>query len=343
VEFSDRHAVQARLKNTDLKAEVSYRIRLEYWDRRPDAILQFVWAKPTPGLGEEALEIARAADAVVMVMGLSPRLEGEEMPVEVPGFSGGDRIDIGLPDLQEALIKEVAAVGKPTVLVLLSGSAVAIQWASQNLSAIVEAWYPGQAAGAALADVLFGDYNPPGRLPVTFYRSVEQLPPFTEYAMDERTYKYFTGDPLYPFGHGLSYTTFRYRDLRLPPRVQNGENVGVTVDVENAGGRAGEEVVQLYVTDLEASAPVPIRSLQGFQRVELAPGERRTVTFTLEPGQISLIDERFQRVVEPGSFQVSVGGKQPGFKGVADASTSGVVSGRFEIVGDTLRLSKGRR
>ena len=160
--------------------------------------------------------------------------------------------------------------------------------------------------------------------------------------MKERTYKYFTGDPLYPFGHGLSYTTFRYSDLRLPPRVQNGGNVAVTVDVENAGKRAGEEVVQLYVTDLEASAPVPIRSLQGFQRMELAPGERRTVTFSLDPGQISLIDERFQRVVEPGYFEVSVGGKQPGFKGVADALTSGVITGRFEVVGEILRVDERR-
>jgi beta-glucosidase len=315
---------------------------MEYWDRRPDAILQLIWAKPTPVLDEEALEVARTADAVIMVMGLSPRLEGEEMQVEVPGFSGGDRIDIGLPDVQEALIKELAAVGKPTVLVLLNGSAVSINWASENIPAIVEAWYPGQAAGTALADVLFGDYSPAGRLPVTFYKSVEQLPPFTEYAMKERTYRYFTGEPLFPFGHGLSYTVFRYSELRLPPQVQTGESVVVTAEVENAGSRAGEEIVQLYVTDLEASAPVPLRSLQGFHRVSLAPGEKKTVSFTLEPRQISLIDDQSQRVVEPGRFEVSVGGKQPGFSGVADASTSGVITGRFDVVGDILHIDERR-
>ncbi|MGB6034094.1 MAG: glycoside hydrolase family 3 C-terminal domain-containing protein, partial [Bacteroidota bacterium] len=334
VEFSDRHHTQARLKEMELKAGTRCRVRLEYWDRRPDAMVELVWATPDAGLREEALSAAKAADLVIMVMGLSPRIEGEEMPVSIPGFTGGDRTDIRLPDRQEALIREVAGLGKPVVLVLLNGSALAVNWAAENVPAIVEAWYPGQAAGTALADVLFGDYNPAGRLPVTFYKSVEQLPPFVEYAMKERTYRYFTGDPLFPFGHGLSYTTFQYSDLQIPAQVESGDNVVVKVRVKNSGGMAGEEVVQLYVTDLEASAPVSIRSLQGFDRVYLEPGEEKTVSFTLIPRQISIIDNDFKRVLEPGFFQVSVGGKQPGFEGVADTPTSGVTTGRFEVVGE---------
>jgi beta-glucosidase len=338
VEFSDRHHAHARLKEIALEAGRRYEILLEYWDRRPDAMVQLVWAMPDAGLRERAVEAAKGADLAIMVMGLSPRIEGEEMPVSIPGFSGGDRTDIDLPDLQERLIRDVASVGKPVVLVLLNGSALAVNWAARNVPAIVEVWYPGQAAGRALADVLFGDYNPGGRLPVTFYRSVEQLPPFKEYAMKERTYRYFTGEPLFPFGHGLSYTTFEYSDLQVPPQVESGEELTVEVRLKNSGEMAGEEVVQLYLTDLESSAPVPIRSLQGFRRVSLEAGEERTVSFTIHPRQLSLIDNVSDRVLEPGSFQVSLGGKQPGFTGLADTRTSGLVTGRFEVVGERIRF-----
>lgn len=307
-------------------------IRVEYRPRRADGAVQLVWAQPEVDLTDEALQAVEKADAVVMVMGLSPRLEGEEMRVEVPGFAGGDRMDIGLPAPQVELLESVVATGKPVVLVLLNGSALAIPWAAEYVPAILEAWYPGQAAGTAIADVIFGYYNPAGRLPVTFYRSVDQLPPFDDYDMEGRTYRYFRGDPIFPFGHGLSYTTFRYGDLQLPVTAEVGEEVRISVAVRNTGLVAGEEVVQLYLTDLEASAPVPIRSLQGMQRVNLEPGERQTVSFTLTPRQLSLIDSRWERVVEPGVFEVSVGGKQPGFIGLADAATTGVVTGRFEVV-----------
>jgi beta-glucosidase len=253
------------------------------------------------------------------------------MRVDVPGFKGGDRVDLGLPSTQETLLRAVVATGKPVVLVLLNGSALAIPWAVEHVGAIVEAWYPGQAAGTALADVLFGDYSPAGRLPVTFYHSAGDLPPFSDYRMDGHTYRYFRGRALFPFGHGLSYTTFAYRDLRLPATVRAADTVRVSVEVENTGARAGEEVVQLYVTDVEASVPVPVRSLQGFTRVSLSPGERRRVSFTLTPRQFSLIDAAGRRVVEPGVFEVAVGGKQPGFSGVADAATTGVVVGRFSV------------
>jgi beta-glucosidase len=332
-EATDRHNVFVEWKYVDLNRGVPRRMKLEYWDRRADASVQLIWSKPNLHLKEEAVAAARGADVVIMMMGLSPRLEGEEMPVDVPGFKGGDRVDIGLPRLQEDLIQAVAAVGKPVVLVLLNGSALAVNWAADRIPAIVEAWYPGQAAGSGLGDVLFGDYNPAGRLPVTFYKSADQIPPFTDYNMRGRTYRYFAGEPLYPFGFGLSYTTFAYRNLRLPPSVHTGEKVLVSVDVQNTGKREGEEVVQLYVTDVQVTVPAPIRSLQGICRIYLKSGEKKSVSFSLEPRQLSLIDLQNRRVVEPGIFEVSVGGKQPGFKGKADAVTTGVVSGRFEVVG----------
>jgi beta-glucosidase len=287
-------------------------------------------------LREEAVAAARAADAVVLVLGISPSLEGEEMKVLVEGFRGGDRTSLALPEAQEELLKAVEATGKPVALVLMSGSALAVNWANENVPAIVQAWYPGEEGGHAIADVLFGDYNPAGRLPVTFYKSADDLPPFEAYGMQGRTYRYFKGEPLYPFGHGLSYTRFEYGDLKLSARsVRAGASVRVNVDVRNAGSVAGDEVVQLYVTDAAASVPVPTRSLQGVQRVSLKPGETRRVSFTLAPSQMSVIDDHGRRVVEPGEFLISVGGKQPGFTGTADAPTTGVVTARFTVTGKT--------
>jgi beta-glucosidase len=330
--FSSEHEINTRWTNFELEAGAAQDIRVEFRPRRKDSAVQLVWAQPESDLKAEALRVAENSDAVIMLMGLSPRLEGEEMRVEVPGFAGGDRVDIGLPTPQRELIESVVATGKPVVVVLLNGSALAISWVAESVPAIVEAWYPGQAAGTAIADVLFGDYNPAGRLPVTFYRSVDQLPPFENYDMAGRTYRYFDGDPLFPFGHGLSYTTFAYGGLEMPDSVRAGEDVRVSVEVENTGPMVGEEVVQLYITDVAASFPVPIRSLQGVERIFLRPGERRTVTFTLGSRQLTLIDDEGERVIEPGVFEVSVGGKQPGFSGLADARTTQIVSGRFEVV-----------
>jgi len=222
--------------------------------------------------------IVKQADAVVLVLGLSPRLEGEEMRVPVEGFKGGDRIDMGIPKAQQELMQKVVASGKPVVLVLLNGSAVAVNWAKEHVPAIVELWYPGQAGGTALADVLFGDYNPGGRLPVTFYKSAQQLPAFTDYNMKGRTYRYFKGEPLFPFGYGLSYTTFSYRNLQAQPE---GGSIKVTVDVVNTGKRAGDEVVQVYVRNPAGGPDAPIRALAGFRRVAFAAGEKKTVDFTV--------------------------------------------------------------
>jgi beta-glucosidase len=263
----------------------------------------------------DALSTAAQADVIIFVGGLSQLLEGEEgEQANVPPgqHSQGDRTDIDLPGVQEALLKALYATGKPVVLVLLNGSALAVNWADKNLPAILEAWYPGGEGGTAVAEVLFGDYNPAGRLPVTFYKKLDDLPPFRDYAMEGRTYRYFRGEALFPFGHGLSYTTFAYTDLHLSAQsLSPDQPLTVSVKVQNTGKLAGDEVVQLYVSDIAASVPVPIRSLQGFQRVHLAPGETKTVTFKLASGQFSLVDEAGQRVIEPGEFAVTVGGGQP--------------------------------
>ncbi|HEX9187323.1 MAG TPA: glycoside hydrolase family 3 C-terminal domain-containing protein, partial [Vicinamibacteria bacterium] len=276
-----------------------------------------------------------------MVLGLSSRLEGEEMPVRIEGFAGGDRTSLDLPKVQQALLETVvaAAAGKPVVLVLLNGSALAVGWADRHVPAIVEAWYPGQAAGTAVADVLFGDVSPAGRLPLTFYRSLDQLPPFDDYSMAKRTYRYFDGEPLYPFGHGLSYSRFAYEKLALPKAVPIGRPVPVSVELRNAGGMAADEVVQLYVTDHEASGPVPRRALKGFQRVPLKPGESRVVRFTLDERAFSLVGADGRRVVEPGRFTIAVGGKQPGLRGTADAPTTMVLSGEVELTGAVKALA----
>jgi len=315
---------------------------MEYYESKLGAVAKLVWQPPAATVGspyDEAVKVAKQADAVVLVLGLSSQLEGEEMTVREPGFLGGDRTDIGLPSRQQALLESVAATGKPVVLVLLNGSALSVNWADANVAGIVEAWYPGEEGGAAIADVLFGDYNPGGRLPVTFYRSVAQLPPFDDYSMQGRTYRYFKGDPLYPFGYGLSYTNFKYDKLKLSAtRVKAGEGLRVSAEVQNTGAREGDEVVQVYVAHVAASVPVPIRSLGGVSRVSLKPGERRSVSFTLTPEQLSVIDDAGRRVVEPGEFLITVGGKQPGFKGHADAATTGVVSGKFVVTGKATEL-----
>jgi beta-glucosidase len=323
-------------KPVELEGGRKYKIRIEYYDRYHIGEMRLVWSPPrlAESLRAEALQKAGESDVVVMALGLSPSLEGEEMDVKTEGFSGGDRTSLDLPKAQEELLKAVQATGKPVVLVLLSGSNLAVNWARDNVPAIVQAWYPGEEGGRAIADVLFGDYNPAGRLPVTFYKSVDQLPPFNDYNMQGKTYRYFKGEPLYPFGYGLSYTKFKYGNLKLSAkRVKPGENVQISVDVQNIGDRGGDEVVQLYLTDVAASVPVPIRSLRGIQRIKLKPGEKRRIAFTLAPRDLSLIDNNGKRVVEPGEFSISVGGKQPGFAGSADATGTGIVLGSFVILG----------
>lgn len=315
--FRDEYGDPRLRKSNELALEAGkeYKITVEAGETYADAQVQLVWARPKPRLREEAVEIARQADVVIMCMGLTARMEGEEMDVEVDGFRGGDRTKLDLPKVQQDLIKTIHALGKPVILVLMNGSAVALNWEQANIPAIVEAWYPGQAAGQAIADVLFGDYNPAGRLPVTFYKSVNDIASFDEYEITTQTYRYFDKEPLYPFGYGLSYTTFDYSNIKVETAGSVTDSVLVSVDVKNTGKLAGEEVVQLYVSDKSASVKVPIRSLQGFKRIALEPGETKNVTFRLPSAAFSIIDANNQRVVEPGEFEVSVGGGQPGSPG----------------------------
>ena len=329
-------------KEIALEAGRTYDIRLEYIENNNQfASIKLNWFAPNTSatLRQEAVDKAKQADAVVMVMGITPSVEGEEMDVQVDGFRGGDRTDITLPKEQEQLIQEVQSTGRPVVLVLLGGSALAVNWANDHVGAILDAWYPGEEGGTAIADVLFGDYNPAGRLPVTFYKAISDLPAFTDYNMQGRTYRYFKGAPLYPFGYGLSYTTFSYSNLKFDSRkVAAGTLARVSVEVQNSGPLTGDEVVELYLTNQSAKVPVPIRSLAGLKRLTLKPGQKQTVTFDITPEQMIVVLDDGKRVVEPGTFSVSLGGKQPGFTGSADAKTTNVITGQFNVTGQQKEL-----
>jgi beta-glucosidase len=257
------------------------------------------------------MNAAKQADLIIMVMGLSARIEGEEMKVHAEGFSGGDRTSLDLPAPQEQLLERLYATGRPIVLVLLNGSAVSVNWAQDKLPAILEAWYPGEEGGTATAEALAGDFSPSGRLPVTFYKSVDQLPAFDDYSMAKRTYRYFSDEPLYPFGFGLSYTSFSYSNARVDnDSVPADGSVNVSVDVTNTGAFPGDEVVQLYLT--HANIPgAPLRALAGFQHLHLDAGQKKTATFTLRDRILSIVDETGKRRIVPGTVNVWVGGGQP--------------------------------
>jgi len=306
-EYPDPRLVQT--DTLELDANKTYRLRVEAEESYGDAQLQLLWSPPHETLEADAVAAAKQADAVVMFLGLTARLEGEEMSVQVPGFKGGDRTRIDLPDVQEHLLETITALGKPTVLVLQSGSALAVNWAQAHVPAIVEAWYGGQAAGTAIADVLFGNYSPAGRLPVTFYKDTSDIPAFDDYKMAGRTYRFFKGAPLFPFGHGLSFTTFAYSRLRTSaPGMRGKDTVTVSVNVTNTGKRAGDEVVQLYVAYPSSKVERPIKDLRGFKRVTLAPGQTRTVSFKLPASSLSYWDAGSHAwVVEPGVVELQVG------------------------------------
>lgn len=254
------------------------------------------------------------ADVIVFAGGISPQLEGEEMKVDFPGFNGGDRTTIQLPKVQTEILKTLKATGKPVVFIMMTGSAIAIPWEASNVPAIVNAWYGGQSAGTAVADVLFGDYNPAGRLPVTFYKSDKDLPDFNEYSMKNRTYRYFTGQPLFGFGYGLSYTSFRYDQLQLPAKSgikPTGSKIQISVRVTNSGKMDGEEVVQLYIYPLDKKIKAPIKSLKGFTRIFLKAGESQIVRFDLKPGDLSIYGDDGSMIPLSGKVTIAVGGSQP--------------------------------
>ncbi|KAA6460886.1 glycoside hydrolase family 3 protein [Acidobacteria bacterium AB60] len=306
-------------------------IRIEYRQtgQIQGAMVSLEWTPRPQQLLEEAGAAARKADVVVAFVGLTPRLEGEEMRVNAKGFAGGDRTSIDLPDVQQALLETVAKAGKPMVVVLLNGSALAVNWAKEHARGILEAWYPGQAGGQAIAETLSGKNNPAGRLPVTFYTGVDQLPPFEDYSMANRTYRYFKGKPLFGFGDGLSYTEFAYKGLKLSSStLRAGEPLTVEADVTNAGPVEGDEVAELYLAP-PRTALSPTLALAGFERVHLRAGETKHVRFQLDPRTLSEVDEKGNRGVTAGSYRISLGGSQP----TGDAG-KGVVSEGFSIEGN---------
>ena len=299
-------------KKLHLEKGRPYSLKIEYFQNIRISEARLIWSLPG---GEEAQAVAAArnADLVIAVMGLSPRIEGEEMKVSADGFASGDRTRIDLPAPQEQLLKRIASGGKPTVLILTNGSALAINWAAANpdIPAILEAWYPGGQGGTAVAEALAGDFSPAGRLPVTFYKSVDQLPAFDDYSMAKRTYRYFEGEPLYPFGFGLSYTSFAYDQPAVDhARISVKDSITISVNVKNIGPVAGDEVVQLYLTHVGIDG-APLRSLAGFTRVHLDRGEKRTVKFILRDRDLSIVDASGKHRVVPGEVKAWIGGGQP--------------------------------
>ncbi len=310
IRHNNPHHPDKTYRKVELVAGKAYRIQVRVFDEHGDANCTLHWEEPGLPLAWEALQAARWADHVVLVMGLTARLEGEEMRgLELEGFNAGDRTSLDLPAVQRSLIRQIAASGKPVTLVLMTGSAVSITMEHETVPAILQAWYGGEAAGEAVADVLFGDYNPAGRLPLTFYRSVNDLPPFEDYDMTGRTYRYFEGEVLYPFGYGLSYTTFSYDNLILEKNeMAPGESLTVSVDVTNTGERDGEEVVQLYIRDLESDELRPLKDLRGFVRVPINAGQTIAVSLELGPDEMSYYDpDAGDYLVEAGIYEILVG------------------------------------
>ena len=327
VDDSAPHGTRTMTTLVHLQAGHAYPIRIEYFHGWWEATARLLWL--LPNLTEDAVNAARKADVVIAVVGITAQFEGEESDSSDPGFFGGDRLDLNLPRPQEELLESVAATGKPLIVILTNGSALSVNWAQQHAAAIVEAWYPGEEGGAAVADVLSGDYNPAGRLPVTFYQSVVQLPPFGNYSMSGRTYRYFTEQPLYPFGYGLSFSSFSYSDAQVSQaKVAADGTVTVSVRVTNASSAAGDEVVQLYLAHPGVDG-APIRALTGFQRIHLDAAASKTVDFTLRDRDLSIVDEAGARRVVPGAVDVWIGGGQP-IAGPGQPQTKGARTS-FEI------------
>lgn len=311
---------------TTLQAGKVYPLKVEAFQIGPRGNQKLLWSLPGD-TGQEAIAAAKRAELVIFVGGLSARVEGEEMKIQAAGFAGGDRTSLDLPAPQQALLEKLQATGKPVVLVLMNGSALSINWAAKKIPAIIEAWYPGGEGGNAVAELLAGDFSPAGRLPVTFYKSAEQLPAFGDYSMNGRTYRYFKGEALYPFGYGLSYTSFTYAKPRLSAgNIKAGDQVTATIDVTNAGQRDSDEVVQLYLAKPGDSAnPV----LAGFSRVFIKAGQTQSVNFTLDARALSLVDDKGIRKVVPGDYTIHLGGGQPAY--AKNQSATLVVAGSIEL------------
>jgi len=319
--------MHAKVGRVHLEQGKKVAIKVDYAQSTPGPTqAQLIWSKYDPKPSPEAIAAAKNADVVIAVLGITSELEGEEMPVSEEGFKGGDRTSLDLPRPEQELLEAVAATGKPVVLVLSNGSALAVNWAKEHANAILDSWYPGEEGGAAIAETLSGKNNPAGRLPVTFYTGVDQLPPFEDYAMKGRTYRYFAGKPLYPFGYGLSYTTFSYSNLTLPKNaIKAGDPMTAEVTVTNTGKREGDEVAQLYLS-FPKLAGAPRLALRGFKRVHLKPGESEQVLFELKDRDLSMVSEAGEPVIATGKYSVSIGGGQPN----TEAPT---VAGTFQVRG----------
>jgi beta-glucosidase len=318
---------QVKLGRVHLVKGIPARVVVDYGPQKEEPpIAALVWAKYDPAPRRAAIDAAKDADVVIAVVGITSELEGEEMPVSESGFTGGDRTSLDLPKPEEDLIEALSVTGKPLVLVLTNGSALSVNWANRHANAVLEAWYPGEEGGAAVSETLSGRNNPAGRLPVTFYTGVDQLPPFENYFMRGRTYRYFDGKPLYPFGYGLSYTSFSYSGLSVPPQgVEAGSPVVAEATVTNTGKVAGDEVAQLYLS-FPAVKGAPLRALRGFQRVHLDPGGSQKLRFELKPRDLSMVTEEGEPIIAAGEYHISVGGGQPD-------TGAPLVEGSFKVKG----------
>ncbi|MGB8494586.1 MAG: glycoside hydrolase family 3 C-terminal domain-containing protein [Candidatus Acidiferrum sp.] len=323
------NGVETKLGRVHLEQGKPYALKVEYGLGQGASLTpRLVWSKREPRPAPEAVAAAKDADVVVAVVGITSELEGEEMLVSEDGFKGGDRTSLDLPKPEQDLLEGVASTGKPLVVVLMNGSALSVNWVKEHANAILEAWYSGEEGGAAIAQTLAGVNNPAGRLPVTFYTGLGQLPPFEDYSMANRTYRYFTGTPLYPFGYGLSYSKFAYSEVKLSAKnVKAGDPLNVDADVKNTSQRDGDEVVELYLTSPKLSG-APIRALRGFTRVHIRAGESTHVRLTLNPRDLSYVNESGDRIIAPGTYSVSIGGGQPG-------TAAPVVESAFSITGQT--------
>jgi beta-glucosidase len=287
--------------------------------------VRLVWRHVIADPQADAVKAAKDADVVIAVVGITSALEGEEMKVNLPGFKGGDRTSLDLPKDEEDLLKAVKATGKKMAVVLMNGSALGVNWAAANADAILDAWYPGEEGGSAIGQTLAGDNNPSGHLPVTFYTGIDQLPAFEDYSMANRTYRYFKGKPLYPFGHGLSYTRFAYSGLKVAPSLKAGEKLGVDVTVKNTGARQGDAVAQLYL-GFPGAAGQPLRALRAVNRTALKAGESRKIHFDLDPRDLSSVTAAGDRVVAPGAYRITVGEGQPD-------TGAAIAEGKFTVTG----------
>ena len=318
--------IEARVGRVHLEKGQKAALSVNYGDMTGKPHAQLIWTRVNDAPSPEAVAAAKNADVVIAAVGITSTLEGEEMPVTIPGFLGGDRTSIDLPEPEESLVEAVAATGKPLVVVLMNGSALGVNWINDHANAVLESWYSGEEGGTGIAETLSGKNNPAGRLPVTFYKDVTQLPNFENYSMANRTYRYFKGKPLYPFGYGLSYTQFAYSSLEVPTQPVNaGDPVNAAVTVTNSGKLAGDEVVQLYIQFPDVPG-APLKALRGFERVHLDPGASQTVHFELKHRDLVMVTELGDPIIAAGKYTLTIGGGQP------DTGAPGV-SGSFEVKG----------